>query len=600
LKTHEPQTGDKEAVARSAIYLELDAGTVRALTHTPGASGPPSAGVVFCSPFGWQEFSTSRAFTVWGDALAAAGFPAIRIDLPGTGESAGTPRDPARLRAWTEAIGAAARYLRTSLDCERTVALGVGVGGLLAYHALAEDEPIDDLVLFAVPARGTAHLREMTAFANLLDISPVARRMFEEATDSGGPRELAGFILPDDVLKLLERVDLARVAIPRPNGRRALLLGRDSLPADHRLLEHLERSGVEVATAPGTGFSTMMQDPIRAASPREAIRVTIDWLDAAPARPSELECRPVVTSDHCELDGVRERQLGFEWDGQTMYGTLTEPDGEGATAPLCAVLFTPGAGRRIGPQRMWVEVARRWAVRGIPTLRVELLGASESDGADPHFPTIPDFYRDDVVAQAIAVLDGLEQEGLPGSFLLGGLCSGGYWGLHAALRDKRVRATILLMHPLGLFIGEAGAPVKHYARRTLSLLAHGRLVALGRAALTDHRIRRSWRTIRSRVHLERRSKHPLANHTGRAFAKLHARGTQTFLFLDERGDEVRDAMQAIGGGDGPEPWPGVHAEWLSYCHHTIGPVVVQRRVHDAFDRALDSALKLGTQPAQRA
>ena len=39
-----------------------------------------------------------------------------------------------------------------------------------------------------------------------------------------------------------------------------------------------------------------------------------------------------------------------------------------------------GGVRHIGPNRMWVEAARRWAAQGIPSARVDFIRVGESDG----------------------------------------------------------------------------------------------------------------------------------------------------------------------------------------------------------------------------
>src|SRR5208283_2823736 len=92
----------------------------------------------------------------------------LRISFPGTGDSVGSPRDPARVPSWTRAVASAARWL-----CARTgrsiTAIGIGLGGLMCLEALAGDAPIDGLVLWAVPSSGAAILRELRALASLKD-----------------------------------------------------------------------------------------------------------------------------------------------------------------------------------------------------------------------------------------------------------------------------------------------------------------------------------------------------------------------------------------------------------------------------------------------
>ena len=67
-----------------------------------------------------------------------------------------------------------------------------------------------------------------------------------------------------------------------------------------------------------------------------------------------------------------------------------------------------GPQRRTGPNRMWVEAARRWAAAGVPSLRIDLSGIGDSPGDDSALVRIDAFYTDDYVAQTHAALDAPE------------------------------------------------------------------------------------------------------------------------------------------------------------------------------------------------
>ena len=89
---------------------------------------------------------------------------------------------------------------------------------------------------------------------------------------------------------------------------------------------------------------------------------------------------PVVGRDEAFLDvgGVRVREAPFlvEHEVGTLFGILAEPV-DGPRPPLAAIFLNAGAVRRIGPNRLWVEAARRAAAEGLPTLRVDLEGIGD-------------------------------------------------------------------------------------------------------------------------------------------------------------------------------------------------------------------------------
>ena len=132
------------------MYLDVGSEGVFAFFN-PTHAGSGETAVVICPPFGWDLMSPYRARRDWAEHLAARGYPTMRIDLQGTGDSAGMPTDPARLDAWTRAVFAAALSLRCASGAQRIVAIGIGLGGVVAYHAAAAGAAVEDLVLWASP-----------------------------------------------------------------------------------------------------------------------------------------------------------------------------------------------------------------------------------------------------------------------------------------------------------------------------------------------------------------------------------------------------------------------------------------------------------------
>src|SRR5271156_3327748 len=96
--------------------------------HAPLGSSPAETAVLICPPFGWDDICSYRSRWAWARHLAGCGRPALRIDLPGTGDSGGSPLDPARLPAWCGAVASAADWLRQESNCERVAAIGIGLG----------------------------------------------------------------------------------------------------------------------------------------------------------------------------------------------------------------------------------------------------------------------------------------------------------------------------------------------------------------------------------------------------------------------------------------------------------------------------------------
>ena len=94
----------------------------------PGRDGRRRRRGADLPPFGWEDFCSYRSRLTWARELAAGGHPALRIDLPATGDSGGDPGDPARLQAWTTAVTAAVDWLRASTGRSRVATIGIRLG----------------------------------------------------------------------------------------------------------------------------------------------------------------------------------------------------------------------------------------------------------------------------------------------------------------------------------------------------------------------------------------------------------------------------------------------------------------------------------------
>jgi len=563
------------------LYLSLAPDPAFVQLHLPADLAPGSTAVLLCPPFGWDDVCSYRSRRTWAQALAAAGHPVARIDLPGSGDSAGSPSGADRLAAWIDAVTGASSWLRLRTGSDRVAAVGIGLGGLVACAALSAGAEIDDLVLWAVPARGRAFVRELHAFAQMETGSPPA----------DAPLVVAGFLLSDQTAATLERLDLTAAAIPGAERRRFLLLERDGLAPDGRLREHLERAGAEVLVEPGEGYAAMMDDPRLARPPVRVIDQSIAWLAARPgpapggASPATKRLAPRASAA-LELRGegdvaIRETPVTFELTSGRVFGVLCEPAGE-ANRGVCGVLLGAGAIRRIGPSRMWVEVARAWAARGVPTLRVDLRGIGDADGDERRYISDDEYYRPELTAQTLEVIGQLAARALPDRFVLGGLCSGAYWSFRAAVADERVVGALLTN--LWAFFWSPQLVREREIRRAHVLLR--RRENIERAIPTVLRA-----AARAPVRAaQRRSR---ASEIDDALDLLDERGTQVLLQFSQGEDLLSDLGRGL---ERLTRRPSVELDLIPTADHTFRALALQRHVAATYDRTLDRVLSAMREP----
>ena len=281
---------------------------------------------------------------------------------------------------------------------------------------------------------------------------------------------------------------------------------------------------------------------------------------------------------------VRETPLSLARpDGGTVSGVLTTSDADG---PLCAVFLNAGGVRRIGPNRMWVEAARRWAAHGVPSLRLDAIGIGESDGAPTPYAEDGRLYRPEFVPDVIDALDELQRQGIAQRFLLIGLCAGAYWSLYAGIEDPRVVGMVLL-NPV-VIVWDSGLGAARDVRRVFA--------------------ERSWRLLRKNATPERlRAVVALvASAPRRLFERLRTATAGSPTARDQF-DTTLERLLASGkhvtmAFSVREPLPGELARsgWLDRLHdapqidvrrvpvndHTFRPTVMQAQVHAALDDAL--------------
>jgi pimeloyl-ACP methyl ester carboxylesterase len=579
------------------LYLSR-AGTspVHAVFHPAGGKTQHHVGVVFCPPFGWDEVCSYRSRRVWAQRLSADGYPSIRPTYPSTGDSAGGPHDPARLDAWTDAIAHAAAWLRDETGIPRVVAIGMSLGGLIAYRATATGAPIDDLVLWGTPARGRAWVRELTAFSKL-ELASFFDGIDQPPAVDDGELEAGGFLLGNETVRALSALDLTELPLPDAHGRRALLLDRDGIAVDHRLAEQLVRASVAVEIGSGAGYAAMTSHPQQARAPLSVIERVASWLEHSPHVPVGArmpEPRVEATSAarlSLESGIVVETPIVIEQRFGRLAAVLAAPEQPNpAAAGLCAVLLNAGAVRRIGPNRMWVEAARRWAAAGIPTLRLDIEGLGDSDGDPSPYAADAGLYVPELVPQVLAALDELERRGAGWRFVLGGLCAGAYWSLHGTLQDPRVVAA-LMINPRAIVWDPDLLPARDLRKlfsSEASLAKIRRQASVPRMrAIAHYVVTGPSRSLARRAQAN-------AEDEATIIERLRSSGKHALLVFAEN-EPLQDELASSGALEQLEQMPNVTIRYIRVRDHTLRPCRIQREAHELLDQGLERELSSASQ-----
>ncbi len=390
------------------------------MLHVPDGN-VARAGIVLCSPLGREDLYAHSAYRSLAEHLERHNIAVLRFDYDGTGDSAGSQDDPARLAAWSESTRAAVELMRAA-GPPVVAAVGMRMGAALAVLE-ATRAPLDALVLWDPCPTGRAFLREQRAL--------FALSVGGAETDDGST-QTPGFRYDPETTADLSALDITTT--DGPLALRIYLLSRPDRQHDSKLEARLATAGqVEFGEALGQHELLTIDGKLNAGL-EDTVQRLVTWLStvAAPDAVS-LDLTPfdrMATSAVVAHDG-RSRPViehAVHIGPASVFGIVTEVEGE--SSPTTVVCFNTGKSRRIGPSRLWVELARKWADCGLRTVRIDLSGIGDS-GTHPGQPR--DVYYPfegitDVqdVARFVSPHD-------PSRVVLVGLCSGAYHAMHGGL-----------------------------------------------------------------------------------------------------------------------------------------------------------------------
>ena len=565
-------------------------GAVFGFYHAPAAPSH-GIGVVLCNPLGYEAMCSHRTYRRLAERLAARGVPALRFDYHGTGDSSGDADEPGRVDAWLASIDAAVGTLRQRAGVASIGLFGVRVGATLAVTAAANDGNIDSLILWAPTATGREYLRELRAFRLIKQAADGAT----SATRSGG-EEAAGYHFDKETVARLASLDpLVRSGHV---AKRVLIIPRDDLSGSERTLaRHLETGGADVRVMPAPGYARMMRDPQETIVPETTLEEMVDWLleaahtSTGPPPGDEPAPTVLVASVPGRAKSVTERAVHFGV-GRRLFGIVTEPsDTSGASERPGIILLNVGANHRVGPNRMYVSIARELAANDFLCLRFDVAGLGDSTiapGAQENR-----LYSKDSVADVKAAMTLLGETYGVRRFVLVGLCSGAYLAFHTCVADPRVVGQVLLNpqtfewkegDSLELSIRHGFYSTRYYARSLLNpavwrraLRGEVKLGAIARV-LRERLVARTLAGIQGIAARAWNDSEPLTD-VARAFRAMSERGVESLLIFSFD-DGGLDMMEKHLGTEGRKMRgrDNFRLAIVEGADHTFTPIGPQRAV----------------------
>lgn len=548
--------------------------------------------MVFCAPWGFDALCTFKFHRLIAADLAMRGYPSIRFDYPGEGNS--LPADGGHtFQDWVDAALRAATELRTRTGCSKIVYYGMGIGAAVALRAGQRDDRLAGYVLAAAALGGRRYLREIS----------LREKVIEDGIgiDFGyppGSTVLASFIMDPTLAADLKQVTVSIDQIPE--GLPTLVLARPENGTDRQLAEELAQAGATVECLDFTGYGAMLDGVVTSPMPELLIETIGIWFSRA--LPGEiLEVHP--TAAESSLAVMRGR--GFVERPQIvssrLFGVFCQPTSGAEKAVI--IFFNMAYAPHTGWGGLWVDTARELAGRDIGTFRVDLSNIGES-AADPDGPEQV-VYSDNQLNDAQAIIRHVRNLS-KAPILLAGICSGAHTALCAGAANPEV-AGIVSINQLRLVLDPdedvesllmAGArPLGDYKRRAFSLGTYKRILS------GEVDIRNAARNIAG--HAMDRLSRGASPYLGR-FTKLGRLRGQLFkllrslqerqvpvTFISCHTDGSLDQQRLYFGKSlsGQRAFPGLQHILLENADHTLSPPAIRRQVIGILADAAEQAAR---------
>ena len=240
--------------------------------HEPRSANRRNCAVIICQPVGHEYINCHRALRQLALRLCEVGFPVLRFDYYGAGDSSGDAVE-GTLPRWLENIATAISEIRHRTRLVSVGMIGLRLGGTLAMIAGAQRGDIESLVLWDPVVSGKHYL------GGLLSLQKEMLRFRPRPRDGHkfrGYTDILGFTVSDFLHAQLENLNLLTIT-ERPANNVLVIQSepaagadalRDRLIRTHARLEY-QRLDIPQIWLPTVDGSLLV--------PSEALKSAVSW-----------------------------------------------------------------------------------------------------------------------------------------------------------------------------------------------------------------------------------------------------------------------------------------------------------------------------------
>jgi pimeloyl-ACP methyl ester carboxylesterase len=247
--------------------------------HRPGertGATARSSGIVICGPIRDEYVASHRAIRQLALVLSDAGFPVLRFDYYGAGDSAGSSEEGAPDR-WVSDISLAATELQKLAGVASVHLVGLRLGGNFALVHARRSDDVAGVVLWNPVVSGDAYLAELVE-----EHSSLLENMYRTDVENNREHWLAeglyGYPITETLLAEFEAIRLT--AADLSIGKKLLCLDLQEEGSEPLFVEHkaVDNSLVKIDTIQGQAVWKERSLNSNVLVPRDCLNTISSWL----------------------------------------------------------------------------------------------------------------------------------------------------------------------------------------------------------------------------------------------------------------------------------------------------------------------------------
>jgi pimeloyl-ACP methyl ester carboxylesterase len=255
------------------FYFSVPEADLFAVYHEPRPGAARQSAVLLCYPLGHEYLNSHRAFRQIATLLSEAGFPVLRFDYLGCGDSGGSS-EQASLDVWLRNVAQAVAELQARSGASRLCYVGVRLGATLALLSAANSAAVESVVVWDPIVKGNAYLQELAGFhKRVLDRARSVSRGAARPTAYDG---LSLFGFGAQLRHDLGDIDL--LSMPRKPAEHVLLLENAAESKGGPLAAYLEQQGSRVERKYVPGDESWQHDFDSLLLPGPSVPAVVRWV----------------------------------------------------------------------------------------------------------------------------------------------------------------------------------------------------------------------------------------------------------------------------------------------------------------------------------